>query len=344
MSKKQLAQFISTPTAKLAATYLAIIMLMSVSFSVVFYSTSARQLNRPLPPSGEIISSMGINSRPFDDQIRNIIEERFAQAREAQLVRLIWINLIVLVGGCVVSYALARKSLQPIEEAMDAQTQFVSDASHELRTPLTVLQTTNEVALRKKKLALNEARELIAHNVDEVKKLRSLSDSLLNLLKASDKEVTFSRVNLQDAVRDSLPHIVAVAQQKNITIEDEVPKLLVHSNKALLIRVITVLLDNAVKYSLEDTAIKLVAKKLDSHVQLDVIDHGIGIKASDIPHVFRRFYRADKSRSVSDTPGYGLGLSIAEKTAKELNVKLKVKSTIGEGSTFSMIIPSSSTS
>lgn len=343
MSKNGFAKFASTPTAKLAATYLAIMMLMSLSFSVMIYSASANQLGRPLPPTTQEIPSMGVSVGPFNEQVKKVVEKRFAEARDAALLRLVWLNLGVLVLGGVVSYSLARRSLKPIEEAMDTQTQFVSDASHELRTPLTVLQTTNEVALRKKNLDTNEARELIAHNVDEVKKLRNLSDSLLNLLKTSDKDATLSRINLQDVISESLPHIVAVAQQKNIVIEDQVPSLFVQSNKILLTRIITILLENAVKYSEEEKPIKLVAKKTDGHIQLDVVDHGIGIKASDVPHIFRRFYRADKSRSGSDTPGYGLGLSIAEKTAKQLNVKIKVKSTIGEGSTFSLIIPASAT-
>lgn len=340
MTKKRLIEYIGTPTAKLAITYLGIIMLMSISFSVILYSTSVRQLNLPLPPSNQMIPSVGINSRPFDDQVRSAIEERFTQAREALLFRLIWLNLGMLVMGSVVSYTLARRSLQPIEQAMDAQTQFVSDASHELRTPLTILQTTNEVALRKKTLDSRESRELITHNVEEVKKLRNLSDSLLDLLKNSEKETKLSIINLQDVVSKSLSTIVAIAQQKNISIKDEVPRLRVYSNKVLLVRIITILLDNAVKYSKDGKVIKLAAQQSDSKVYLQVIDEGIGIKASDIPHIFQRFYRADKSRSHSDSQGYGLGLSIAEKISKQLGVKLKVESTFGKGSIFTIVIPS----
>lgn len=340
MTKKRLVELIGTPTAKLALTYLGIIMLMSISFSVILYSTSARQLNLPLPPSSQMTPSIGINSRPFDDQVRSAIEERFAEARDALLYRLIWLNLGVLGMGCAVSYVLARRSLQPIEQAMDAQTQFVSDASHELRTPLTVLQTTNEVALRKSKLDSRESRKLIAHNIEEVKKLRNLSNSLLDLLKSSEQETKLSIINLQDVVSESLSAIVTIAQQKNISIEDEVPRLRVYSNKILLVRVITILLDNAVKYSKDGKVIKLAAQQSDNKIYLQVIDEGIGIKASDIPHIFQRFYRADKSRSHSDSQGYGLGLSIAEKVSKQLEVKLKVESTIGKGSVFTIIIPS----
>lgn len=339
MSKSKVSNFLTTPTSKLAATYLAVIMLMSISFSILIYSASANQLGRPLPPATQDIRRVNTDIVPFNDEIRKAIEDRLAEARDAVLIRLIWLNLGVLILGSGASYMLARRSLRPIEEAMDAQTQFVSDASHELRTPLTILQTTNEVALRKKTLSTKEARKLIAHNVDEAKKLRDLSDSLLNLLKSSDKAVPLSNVNIQDAVSESLAHIVTIAQQKHIVIVDEVPNLFAHSNRALLIRIITILLDNAVKYGGDHTSITISGKQIDGHISLSIADQGIGMKASDIPHIFRRFYRADKSRSGTDTPGYGLGLSIAEKTAKQLHAKIKVKSIIGEGSTFTIVLP-----
>lgn len=341
MSRSNLARFIGTPTAKLAATYLAIIMLMSIGFSAVFYSTSARQVARPpVPQSGQFSPSTTIGTQqPFDIEVRRAVEARFAEAREALFMRLIWINLVALVAGGVISYALARRSLQPIEEAMEAQTQFVSDASHELRTPLTVLQTTNEVALRKKKLDNKDARELIAHNVEEVKKLRDLSDSLLDLLK-TDKEISLTTVNLQDVVTESLQHIVKVAQQKDITIEEAVPPIKVQSNKLLLSRVMTILLDNAIKYSENEKVIKITAKQIADKTYVYVEDEGIGIKASDLPHIFRRFYRADKSRSTVGVSGYGLGLSIADKITRQLNAKIQAESTVGQGSTFTLILPS----
>lgn len=339
MSKNTFFKFIETPTAKLAATYLAIIMLMSLSFSVMIYNASANQLGRPMPPATQETPSMGTNTRPFDEQVRNAIEKRFTEARDAVLFRLIWLNLFVLVAGSGVSYVLARRSLKPIEEAMDAQTQFVSDASHELRTPLTILQTTNEVALRKQKLNIKDARELITHNIEEVKKLRELSDSLLDLLK-TDKSIPLASVNLQDAVTESLQHIVKVAQQKNISIEDSVPRLNVQSNKLLLSRVVTILLDNAIKYSENEKVIRITAKQVGEKIYLHIEDNGIGIKASDLPYIFRRFYRADKSRSAIGVSGYGLGLSIADKIAGQLNAQLSVESTAGEGSTFTLVLPS----
>ena len=344
MSKEvRLKQFFTTPTFRLAAIHLAIIMLLSVGFSVVLYHTSDRQFSRPFSPA----ATQNMPSNPFggfagrfDRELRSVLDERFNQTRRELLIKLIWINIVTLLLGAAVSYVLARWSLKPIEEAMDAQAQFVSDASHELRTPLAVLQTTNEVALRKAKLPAAEARELAAHNVEEVKKLRDLTNMLLDLSKHSD-DVAFEKVNLQDVVSEAMSSVVAVAQGKNITIEDTVPKLQTQTNQALLARIVSVLLDNAVKYSPDDTTITLSAIRSGKKALLRVTDQGIGIRDAELPLIFHRFYRADKSRSAQDAQGYGLGLAIANSIAQQIGAKITVKSQVGKGSTFTVELPQS---
>ena len=267
------------------------------------------------------------------------LEERFDQTRQALLARLIWLNLGALLVGGGISYLLARWSLRPIEDAMEAQTQFVSDASHELRTPLTVLQTTNEIALRKKKLPATEARRLIAHNIEEVKKLKDLANMLLDLLKSTNKPVKLRPVNLQDVVSEAMASVVVVAQDRSIAVEDTVPKLHAQTNQALLARLVAILLDNAVKYSEPGQHVVISAGQAGKKALLHVTDQGSGIRASDLSLIFRRFYRADKSRSSADIPGYGLGLSIADKISQQLGVTIAVKSTPGRGSTFTVELP-----
>lgn len=333
MSKKKLQLFLSSDTARLAGTYLAVIMLMSLLFSVVFYHTSVGRLDRPPGPVGRQIMY-----QQFDDQVQVLFEQRVSEAREALIIRIIWTNIGILVAGGAASYLLARKSLRPIEEAMELQSQFVSDASHELRTPLTVLQTTNEVALRKKSLPPSSARELIEYNVSEVKSLRKLTDSLLDLLKDPKSPVKTSAVNLSDVVSESLGSIVKIAQTKDIEIIDEVQNLRVKSDKHLLTRIVSILLDNAVKYSENGSHITLDTATLDSKVYLSVVDQGMGIKATDLPHIFRRFYRADKSRTSGDSGGYGLGLSIADKISDQIGVKIIAESQIGKGSKFTVAL------
>lgn len=335
MSKQKLKLLFNSSTGKLAATYLAIIMAMSIGFSIVFYNTSSQQFDRPLPPTTGFFSP-SIGDAVSRSDVRDFIEQRFAETQDALLARLIWINLLALCLGGVFSYVLARWSLRPIEESVEAQNQFVSDASHELRTPLTMLQTINEVALRKDKLTKAETTKLLKQNITEVKTLKDLTNSLLDLLKNDGLDVETVAANIQDIVAESMGNIVSLAQSKDISIEDKTPNITINTEPTLLERIITILLDNAIKYSDSGKKITIFATQSDNYIEISVKDQGIGIKASELPYIFRRFYRADKSRTSQDVSGYGLGLSIADKLITKLGGKLSATSKPGKGSTFTV--------
>lgn len=338
---RHLTRIVQSATLRLAGTYLAIIMLMSLGFSFVFYNTSARQLDRQVPAG---INNIYQQTQPRDlpqvsDQIERYLRARADEGRAELLAKLVLVNLITLIVGAGVSYLLARQSLRPIEEAMDVQTRFVSDASHELRTPLTALQLTNEVALRKPKLSSKESRELIEHNLSEATKLKALSDGLLGLLKQDGQMFDMTSVSLQSVAAESMNRIAPVALAKDIAVHDSVPNIMVKSEESALTQVLTILLDNAVKYSHANSDVHLEAKAKGKVAYLTVRDRGVGIKASEIPHIFERFYRADTSRSRQHVEGYGLGLSIARKLTDQLGADISVKSEPQKGSAFTIKLP-----
>lgn len=345
MNGQKLKQIFDSQTMRLASIYLSIMMLMSVGFSVVFYYTSDSQFSRPINPNNQyvIVDPSTNTSTPFINEITRALNERFDTTRQELVWRLVWINIVTLICGGIISYILARWSLRPIEEAMDTQSQFVSDASHELRTPLTVLQTTNEIALRKKKISTTEAKDLISHNIDEVKRLRDLSNSLLDLLKNNKETVNLTGLNLVEITRESVSEVATLAEEKNIIINQKIADVNVISNRQLLSRLLVIMLDNAIKYSDPQTEIMISAKSSGKRVIISVKDQGIGISSADLPHIFNRFYRSDKTRSLDSAHGYGLGLSIAEKISRQLGTKIIVKSTIGKGSTFSIELPRDTT-
>jgi signal transduction histidine kinase len=317
-------------------------MLMSLSFSFVFYNASARQLDKQDIPQDivRIYQSLERGNGPrVGDELQRFLRERAREGRAELLVRLLWVNLAVFGAGGLLSYYLARRSLMPIEEAMDAQTRFVSDASHELRTPLTALQTTNEVALRKPKLSTKEARELISYNVAEVTKLKNLSDGLLGLLKQEDSITDLIPVSLQAVTTEAINRVAPVALGKHMSVHDSVPNIMVRSDETTLAQVLTILLENAVKYSPEKSEVFIEAKMRGKFAYVSVRDQGIGIKASDLPHIFDRFYRADTSRTRQRTEGYGLGLSIARKLVDQIGADVTVKSVPEKGSTFTLKLP-----
>ena len=335
MNLARLRRFLRSTTARLAVSYLAVIMVLSLGFSIALYQVSWHELDHQIPPP----KLFSINDFGFTDDtnLHNYYEQRIDEIRAHLIGRLVALNLLVLAGGAYLSYYLARRTLDPIETAMAEQSRFVADASHELRTPLTSILTTNEVALRKPGLTLARAKQLLNSNTEEMSRLKLLSDSLLSLAK-SDEPLKLSPLSLQDVVSDSINQILPAAQHKKVSIEDKVPNLSVLGDSSALTQAVTILLDNAVKYSASKSQIKLTGKTSGDMVELAVHDEGIGIAAADLPRIFDRFYRADPART-AETGGHGIGLSIAQKIVEQHNGQIRVISTPDKGSTFTLRLP-----
>ncbi|SRR6266511_1071650 len=320
---------------RLTLIYLGIIMALSVGFSVVIYHISSDELRRGSRPTPGIINFIDDPSRASFELAR---QTQLDEGRQALQRNLIMLNLATLALGAIVSYGLARRSLQPIEEAFEAQGRFTADASHELRTPLTAMQTSIEVGLRNPKLTLKDSKELLQSMLDEVKKLSSLSNGLLKLTR-SQQDMPAKPVPFAEVTAEAVAQLELTAKHKDITIRNKVSDTVVTGDLISIKEAIVILLDNAIKYSPEHTTIMLNSRQQGKSGYLSVADQGRGIKASDMAHIFERFYRADSSRSRYQVEGYGLGLSIAQKIAAAHDGSLEAKSEAGEGSMFTLRIP-----
>ena len=194
---------------RLALSYLAVIMTLSLAFSVIIYAITYVQLSRPLPPGEHAQQLPELIERQFSRRL----EQRNSETRGSVIISLAALNGVMLLVGYWLSLLLARRTLAPIERAMRAQVQFVSDASHELRTPLTALMTTNEVALRKKTLDEKKARAVFQRNIDEVEKLRELTDNLLQLTQVDNQQIEKQAVDMAKLVRDTVDRYQPVADK-----------------------------------------------------------------------------------------------------------------------------------
>lgn len=263
----------------------------------------------------------------------------FAKGRFALQLLIINGGILFLAGAA--GYFLAGKTLRPIEVMVDEQKRFVADASHELRTPLTSLKTQVEVALRDKKLKLKDAKELLRSNLDEVNKMKYFSDSLLELSRyeSDGKDIDMEEVDLREAVELAIERNLPQARNKKIEINDELTDATIKGNPQSLVELLSILINNAVKYSPENKKIEVNLKKRKGKVIIEVTDEGSGITAKDIPYIFDRFYRADTSRNKSKTDGFGLGLSIAKSIVDIHNGDIKVESEVGKGSKFKILLP-----
>jgi signal transduction histidine kinase len=313
---------------RLALSYLAVIMTLSLVFSVIIYAITAVQLNRPLPPGEHAQQPTELVERQFSRRL----ERRNSETRGSVVMSLIVLNGVMLLVGYWLSMLLARRTLAPIERAMRAQVQFVSDASHELRTPLTALMTTNEVALRKKTLDEKKARAVFQRNIDEVEKLRELTDNLLQLTQVDNQQIEKQAVDMAKLVRDTVDSYQPVADEKQVALDVQVPSVTHTVTVTAVTQILGTLIDNAIKYSPPGSTVVI---RLDGQT-LSVVDQGIGIAKQDQAKIFDRFYRSDEARTRGRGSGYGLGLAIAKAVADKNGYQLSVKSEPDQGSTFSL--------
>lgn len=221
-----------------------------------------------------------------------------------------------------------------LKEHYDKQQQFVQDASHELKTPLTIIESYSSLMKRwgaKKPEVLEESIEAIHSEAVHMKKL---TNQLLALAKShKGLELDLKTIDLIKVSR-AVIQMLQPAYQRDILLEEtDKESLLVTADEERIKQLLTILLDNAIKYS--EKAIVISAGMRNGRPFLSVRDEGIGIPEEHIPYLFERFYRADEARN-RKTGGTGLGLSIAKQIADEHGIDLSVKSKPGEGTDVTM--------
>lgn len=314
-------------TVKLTAIYTIIIMVVSLSFSMGIGMTAMGEIRRPYK-TPDLIVQLRVES-----DFANVYNHRVHDVEAKVWASLFWINVGILIAGAMASYLLARRTLTPIEKAMEDETQFVSDASHELRTPLATMRMENEVLLRDDEAKKSDYKEQLKSNLEEIDKLRQLTDTLLRLSGSGKLELV--TIDASEMVGRAIDRVRATAEAKKITINDQLgdKSLKLVANADALIEILYIYLDNAIKYSPENSQIEIIS---DGKKSLAVRDHGSGIADKDLPNVFNRFYRADESRN---SEGFGLGLSLASRLAEQMGAKVSAMnnpSRYGSGATFTI--------
>lgn len=336
---------------KLTAWYLLIIMMVSLSFSAAIYRVLSVELERvgrlqrlrmerrlPERPPLEFTSMMG------HDEWRRLFfldPDLMAETKSRLLFILALVNLSILGASAMAGYFLAGRTLKPIAQMLEEQNRFVADASHELRTPLTSLKSEIEVGLRDKNLNLNEAKKLLVSNLEEVNNLQVLSDELIRLAQYQKGKNGWlaENVSLASISGEAIKKVAGLAKSKDINIANKIGDGVVVGNKTALTELLTIFLDNAIKYSPEKTTVTLSSERKDGQVLVRITDQGVGISEADSPHLFDRFYRADKSRTKGVVSGYGLGLSIAKQIVEKHHGSVRVQSQLNKGTTFTVYLP-----
>lgn len=232
--------------------------------------------------------------------------------------------------------------LDRIEVSVTRIKQFTADASHELRGPATLIQAAAEYSLRRDR-SREELAEAMEKILRESQRTSQLIDNLLLLARADSGEaVRLGTVRLDTAVHETTDRLKQFATSKNIRITENMGgnALYVTSDPTLLQRMLFILIENAVKYTPENGTVTINLRAHSDEVIIDVSDTGIGIAPEDLPHVFDRFWRADKVRS-RELGGTGLGLSIAKWIVEKSGGTIRVESVVRCGSTFEVRFPRS---
>lgn len=333
-SSRPLSVFESA-TLRLTAWYMVLLMLISLLFSFVLYEVTTNEFTHALRPAPAGNNFQGAyQALVFSDTTKR---ERIQEISERLAGSLVIFNLAVLIGGTALCYLLARRTLQPIKEAHDSQARFASDAAHELRTPLTVMQTEIEVGLRDTKATVKDYKDTLSSTLEEVARLRTLTERLLLL--ASQQELPRDEIDVETATVEALTHAVPLAQTRHIEIDNRVASMKAFGHLESVVEILSILLDNAIKYSPKKSQIIIESIYEGHSVALRVIDQGPGVPTEEQAKIFERFYRADTSRSKENVEGHGLGLSLAKRLAEQMHGHLSVESNGENGSVFVLSLP-----
>jgi two-component system, OmpR family, sensor histidine kinase CiaH len=248
---------------------------------------------------------------------------------------LVVVNGMLLVLAGIVSYFLARTTLDPIKKSYEKQQKFLADASHELRTPLAILQLDMENELA------NTPNEQTESHLEEVKRMSKIVADLLSLSRIDRAQISpeFKTLEINGVVEQLIKKFESLASQEKVTLvfekHNEI-KLKTSSEK--LEAILSNLLKNAVVYNKPGGLVTVSISSEKNLVTIKVADTGVGIQEHELPKIFDRFYRTDKSRS-RQSGGTGLGLSIVHSTVQELGGSITVKSKYGEGTEFTLKLP-----
>jgi signal transduction histidine kinase len=235
--------------------------------------------------------------------------------------------------------AALDNAYQQVAQALQSQRWFVADASHELRTPLTSMRGNLALLQREPPISAEDRQAVLADVVDENERMIRLVNDLMTLARADDgPALAIEPVQLTPLFAELERQSTALAPACVFEV-NHAAELAVDARRDLLKQTLLILLDNAFRYTPSDGQVTLTAAQEGSDVLISVRDTGVGIAPDKLPHIFKRFYRADPSRHGD---GHGLGLAIAQALIEQVGGTIEAHSTLGEGSRFTIRLRRSS--
>ena len=227
--------------------------------------------------------------------------------------------------------------IRRLDEAFQRERQFTSDASHELRTPLAAMQAIINV-IREDRRSPEDYEQALDDLAEETDRLKVLTEDLLKLARNDTiNTFMFEKLDISTLLSDLTDSLRPLAEKKGLKlIGDFAESVIISGDSDSLIRLFVNLLDNAIKYTTDGEITVSIRTPTNHTVEVSITDTGQGIPGVDLPHIFERFYRVEKSRAMR---GLGLGLAIAAQIARAHGGKIVADSILDKGTTFTVHLP-----
>jgi signal transduction histidine kinase len=305
---------------KLTSIYVIILALILFGFSTILY----QNLDRSLVDASE-------DNFADVESHHHFVESTLSTVGNEILL----IDIFILIAAAGVSYVLAGYTLRPIQKSVEAQKKFSENASHELRTPIAVMKNDAEVLLRNPHASRELINNTLRSNIEEMDRMTKMTEDLLMLARSQNRSaVSFDKINLTDISRNIIAKLQPIAERKGVTLEvSDSDPLFIGGNKTGIERVIMNLLQNAIDHTPKGGTVRLKTAVSGSKGFLTISDTGSGIDEKDVPHVFKRFYKANGGG------GNGLGLSIVKELIDQHGGKINLDSIKGLGTTVTVSLP-----
>ena len=277
-------------------------------------------------------------------KIAFVSESSLVTAFNSQLITSLAVGGAALIVLFLICLYLAGWALRPVEAVWAQQRRFISDASHELKTPLTVILANLDIMRRHGADTVDAQRQWLDSTDDEARRMKKLVEDLLTLARLDEAgqtapEIELADVDLSDIALGAALTFETVAFENGMALETDIaPEIAVRGDGNRLRQLVTILLDNAVKYAGPHGRIDVRLSAQKDRATLSVANTGDPIDPESLAHLFDRFYRADEARTGAKA-GYGLGLSIAQSIARHHGGELTAASDAANGTVFTFTIP-----